>query len=37
MIVAMEKYAFMVYHKEYDAFLSTLRDLGVLHVKEVRR
>ena len=35
MIVAMEKYAFMVYHKEYDAFLSTLRDLGVLHVKEV--
>ena len=35
MIVAMEKYAFMVYHKEYDAFLSILRDLGVLHVKEV--
>lgn len=34
MIVKMSKYAFMVYHREYDAFLATLRDLGVLHVKE---
>lgn len=34
MIVKMSKYAFMVYHREYDAFLSTLRELGVLHVKE---
>ncbi|UVR79576.1 V-type ATP synthase subunit D [Parabacteroides distasonis] len=34
MIVKMSKYAFMVYHKEYDTFLSTLRDLGVVHIKE---
>ena len=27
-------YAFMVYHREYDAFLTTLRELGVVHVKE---
>lgn len=35
MIVAMAKYAFLVYHKEYDMFLSVLRDLGVVHVREV--
>ena len=34
MIVKMSKYAFMVYHREYDTFLGTLRDLGVLHVRE---
>ncbi len=34
MIVKMSKYAFMVYHKEYDKFLITLRDLGVVHIKE---
>jgi len=34
MIVKMSKYAFMVYHKEYDSFLSTLRDSGVVHVQE---
>ena len=27
MIVKMSKYAFMVFHKEYDTFLSTLREL----------
>jgi V/A-type H+-transporting ATPase subunit I len=31
----MKKYAFMVYHKEYEAFLLKLRDLGVVHVKDV--
>lgn len=36
MIVKMSKYAFMVYHKEYDTFLSTLRDLGVVHVQETK-
>jgi V/A-type H+-transporting ATPase subunit I len=36
MIVPMRKYAFMVYHKEYDGFLHTLRDLGVVHVKETK-
>lgn len=30
----MSKYAFMVYHREYDTFLANLRELGVLHVKE---
>ncbi len=34
MIVKMSKYAFMVYHREYDSFLSSLRDLGVVHVTE---
>ena len=34
MIVKMSKYAFMVYHRVYDAFLTTLRELGVVHVKE---
>ena len=35
MIVKMNKYAFMVYHKNDEAFLSTLRDLGVVHIKEI--
>ena len=34
MIIKMRKYAFMVYHKEYDQFLSKLRDLEVVHIKE---
>lgn len=34
MIVKMSKYAFMVYHREYDSFLSSLRDLDVVHVTE---
>lgn len=36
MIVKMSKYAFMVYHKEYDTFLATLRELGVVHVKTTK-
>jgi len=36
MIIPMRKYAFMVYHKEYDQFLSTLRELGVVHIKETK-
>ncbi|MDR3143124.1 MAG: ATPase [Tannerellaceae bacterium] len=34
MIVKMKKYAFMVYHRDYDRFLSALRRLGVVHIKE---
>lgn len=34
MIGKMTKYTFLVFHKEYDAFLQELRDQGVLHVKE---
>ena len=38
MIVKMSKYAFMVYHKEYDEFLERLRGMGVVHIQEnVRR
>lgn len=36
MIVKMSKYAFMVYHKEYDAFLEILRSLGVVHIRETK-
>ena len=36
MIVPMRKYAFMVYHKEYDQFLLTLRDLGVVHINNTK-
>jgi V/A-type H+-transporting ATPase subunit I len=32
----MNKYAFLVYHKEYDAFLERLRSLGVVHVKATK-
>ena len=34
MITPMKKYTFLVYHKEYEAFLKTLGRLGVLHVGE---
>lgn len=34
MIGKMTKYTFLVFHKEYDAFLEQLREQGVLHVKE---
>jgi V/A-type H+-transporting ATPase subunit I len=30
----MKKYVFMTYNKEYDAFIHTLRDVGVVHVQE---
>ena len=32
MIAKMNKLTFLVYHKEYDAFLKSIRDLGVVHV-----
>lgn len=34
MIVPMKKYSFLIYHKEYDAFLDGLQHAGVLHVIE---
>lgn len=34
MVVAMTKYSFLVYHKEYESFLTQMRDLGMLHVIE---
>lgn len=36
MIVKMNKYAWLVYHKEYDAFLERLRSLGVVHIKQFK-
>lgn len=32
MIAKMKKLTFLVYHKEYDAFLKSIRNLGVVHV-----
>jgi V/A-type H+-transporting ATPase subunit I len=32
----MSKYAFLVYHREYDVFLNRLREMGVVHVKETQ-
>lgn len=34
MIIKMFKYAFLVYHAEYQSFLDNMKDLGVLHIKE---
>ncbi|NDV66847.1 V-type ATP synthase subunit I [Bacteroides sp. 224] len=34
MITKMKKLTFLVYHKEYHAFLNDIRDLGVVHVAE---
>ena len=34
MITKMKKLTFLVYHKEYDAFLNNLRNLGVVHIAE---
>lgn len=34
MIQRMSKYSFLVYHREYDDFLATLRGLGVVHITE---
>ena len=34
MIIPMQKYSFLVFHKEYDDFLKDLQQLGVLHVIE---
>ena len=34
MITKMKKLTFLAYHKEYEAFLNSLRELGVVHVAE---
>ncbi len=33
MVVPMKKYAFLVHHSDYDAFLTGVREVGVLHVQ----
>ena len=30
----MRRYAFLIYHKEYEGFLTNLQDLGVVHIVE---
>lgn len=35
MISKMKKLTFLVYHKEYDTFLKSIRDAGVVHVEEL--
>jgi V/A-type H+-transporting ATPase subunit I len=37
MISKMKKLTFLVYHKEYEAFLERLRELGVVHIAERQR
>lgn len=34
MITKMKKLTFLVYHREYDDFLNSLRELGVVHIVE---
>lgn len=34
MIAKMKKLTFLVYHKEYELFLNSLRELGVVHIVE---
>ncbi len=34
MITQMKKYTFLVFHRDYEPFLTQLRDLGVVHITE---
>lgn len=34
MITKMKKLTFLIYHKDYECFLQSVRDLGVVHVAE---
>ncbi|MDR0749368.1 MAG: ATPase [Tannerellaceae bacterium] len=36
MIIKMKKYAFMVYHQDYDRFLRAIRDLRLVHINETK-
>ena len=33
MISKMKKLTFLIYHQEYESFLSQIRELGVIHVQ----
>lgn len=37
MITKMKKLTFLAYHKEYEDFLNSLRELGVVHIVENSR
>ena len=34
MITQMKKYTFLVFHRDYESFLTQLRDLGVVHITQ---
>lgn len=34
MIAPMKKYSFLVFHRDYEAFLLKLREIGVVHIIE---
>ncbi len=34
MITQMKKYTFLVFHRDYDTFLSQLREVGVVHIRQ---
>ncbi len=34
MITKMKKLTFLIYHKDYECFLQSVRNLGVVHVAE---
>ena len=34
MITQMKKYTFLVFHRDYEPFLTQLRDLGVVHITQ---
>lgn len=36
MIERMQKYLFLIYHRDYNEFLDRLRNLGVVHIKETK-
>lgn len=36
MIEKMQKYLFLIYHREYEGFLQSLREFGVVHIKETK-
>lgn len=36
MITAMNKYLFLIYHREYESFLEKLRNTGVVHIQETK-
>ncbi len=37
MITKMKKLTFLIYHKEYETFLTQIRELGVVHILEKQR
>ncbi len=34
MVVPMQKYSFLIFHKEYNSFLENIQKIGVIHIIE---